>query len=413
MKSIYLGESWLIRQLRALIRDRLTVSGRVVFWCVILTTGVGLSSLAIRIYLLWAALICFCLVSIVGARLARTRLRLSAEAPQRATAGVPVAFEVLVEAKSLTRGEDRLRWFCDRDLERDQRHLLIPALAPGQTCRVRSDIVFPGRGLYRFPRIVQENIFPFGWWRDLIDHSVDQATLVYPSYTPLSKLDIPVGRRYQPGGISLSSYLGDSTEFLSTREFREGDSIRSIHWKSWARLGKPIVKEYQEEYFCRIALILDTFALDAGQEAETFEAAVSISAAVADYLSQMEYVIDIFAAGPEIYHFQAGRSLAYFQDVMDILACIEASKSAVPFESLEPVLLDHLENITTTVVVLLDWDPARERLLRTIRERGSEVKVVLVREGPPKEDVAGIEEYSRQGFRHLTPTEIREGVEEL
>lgn len=413
MRPIYLGDSWLIRQLRALIRDRLTPTGRVIFWCVLLTTGVGFSSLAIRIYLLWAALVCFCFASMVGARLARTQLKFRPEAPQRATSGVPVRLEVEVTAVSATRGEDLLRWYCDRDLERDARHLPIPELEVGEKHRVSSEIVFPKRGVYRFPRLVQENIFPFGWWRDLLDHPIDQATLVYPSYTPLSKLDIPVGRRYQPGGISLSSYLGDSTEFLSTREFREGDSIRSIHWRSWARLGKPIVKEYQEEYFCRIALILDTYAGDAGQSEETFEAAVSVSAAVADHLSKMEYVIDIFAAGPEIYHFQAGRSLAYFQDVMDILACIESSPSKVPFETLEPVLLDHLENITTTVVVLLDWDASRERLLRTIRERGSEVKVILVREGQAKQDVAEIEEYSRRGFRQLTAQEVNDGVDEL
>ena len=39
----------------------------------------------------------------------------------------------------------------------------------------------------------------------------------------------------------------------------EGDPLRKIHWRSWARRGKPVVKEYQEEYFSRIALVLDTF----------------------------------------------------------------------------------------------------------------------------------------------------------
>jgi hypothetical protein len=34
--------------------------------------------------------------------------------------------------------------------------------------------------------------------------------------------------------------------------------VRRIDFRSWARLGKPVVREYQEEYYCRIALILDT-----------------------------------------------------------------------------------------------------------------------------------------------------------
>ena len=411
-QRIYLGDSWLIRQLRALLRDRLTANGRIVFWCIVLTSGVGLASFAIRIYILWAALIAFSAISIVGARLARTRLQLDCELPGRATAHIPVDCDVLVRALSKTHGEDRLRWVCDREPHRDPYHAVVPALEIDDRATVRSQLTFPRRGMYRFSALVQENIFPFGWWRDLVRHPVDQTVLVYPEYTPLASLDIPVGRRYQPGGISLSSYLGDSTEFLSTREFRQGDSIRSIHWKSWARLGKPIVKEYQEEYFCRIALILDTFAHDAGQDEETFEASISLAAAVADHLSKLEYVIDIFAAGPEIYHFQAGRSLAYFKDVMDILACLEASRG-VPFETLEPVLLDNLENITTTIVVLLDWDSSRRRLLQTIRERGSEVKVLLVRaDDSTKEPVAEIEEFSREGFKVLSAADAR-GAEDL
>lgn len=57
----------------------------------------------------------------------------------------------------------------------------------------------------------------------------------------------------------LSSSTGDAIEFVGTRDYREGDPPRNIHWRSWARRGAPVVKEYQEEYFCRIALILDTF----------------------------------------------------------------------------------------------------------------------------------------------------------
>ena len=39
---------------------------------------------------------------------------------------------------------------------------------------------------------------------------------------------------------------GDAIEFVGIREYRQGDPIRSIHWRSWARRGEPIVKEYQD-----------------------------------------------------------------------------------------------------------------------------------------------------------------------
>jgi len=52
---------------------------------------------------------------------------------------------------------------------------------------------------------------------------------------------------------------GESEEFVAMREYRRGDSLRRVHWRSTARLGELVVKEYQDEYFVRHALVLDTF----------------------------------------------------------------------------------------------------------------------------------------------------------
>jgi len=90
---------------------------------------------------------------------------------------------------------------------------------------------------------------------ELPEHTV----LVYPRFYSMHDFVVPLGRRYQPGGIPLSSNTGEAIEFIGTREYRAGDPAKNIHWRSWARRGEPVVKEYMEEYFCRIAIILDTF----------------------------------------------------------------------------------------------------------------------------------------------------------
>ena len=135
----------------------------------------------------------------------------------------------------------------------------IRSLAPGETCVIQRDLEFTKRGHYEMLGMRQETVFPWGLWKDLRDHPHSRSLLVYPSFHPLVHLDLPVGKRYQPGGIALSSNVGDSIEFIGTREYRDGDNVKAIHWRTWARLGKPAVKEFQEEYFCRIALLMDTF----------------------------------------------------------------------------------------------------------------------------------------------------------
>jgi len=203
---------------------------------------------------------------------------------------------------------------------------------------------------------------------------------------------VPVGRKYQPGGIPLASTTGDAIEFVGTREYREGDPIKNIHWRSWARRGEPVVKEYQEEYFCRIALVLDTFlpappgrSNPAGRsELRTFESAVSVVASVADFFSRSEYIVDILAAGPDIYEVSTGRSLGYLENILDVLAYLEPCFDP-PFAAIGPHLYEKLSQITTVVAVLLDWDSARENFLRRVKSEGAAVRVLLVHEGPTRE----------------------------
>jgi uncharacterized protein (DUF58 family) len=210
---------------------------------------------------------------------------------------------------------------------------------------------------------------------------------VYPRYFHVESFETPFGRCLQPGGVPLSSSTGDAVEFVGTREYRDGDPIRTIHWRSWTRTGAPVVKEFQEEYFSRLALILDTLvpprratALDAA-----FEAAVSLLASLADYFSRTEAIVDIFAAGPDLYEVSAGRSLAYLENILDVLACLEPCIEA-PFDAIGPALFERLGQTTSLVAVLLDWDEARARFLARVRGMGVTVRTLIVSEGATARD---------------------------
>ena len=78
---------------------------------------------------------------------------------------------------------------------------------------------------------------------------------------------------------------------MSLRDYRPGDPLRRVHWRSYAKTGEPVVKEFQDEYFTRHALILDTFAVPGGDEA--FEEAVSVAASFACTLLTQESLLDL------------------------------------------------------------------------------------------------------------------------
>jgi uncharacterized protein (DUF58 family) len=235
---------------------------------------------------------------------------------------------------------------------------------------------------------------------------------VLPSFHPILEIDLPHGRRYQPGGIALTSQVGESPEYIGNREYRPGDPQKRIDFRAWARLAEPVVREYHEEFYCRIALVLDTHVDRLRRRPLTgfpeLEAAVSLAATVADALARGEYIIDVFAAGPELYVFRAGRHTAHFENIMEILACVEECRSD-PFEVIAPALADELGSLSTLVCVFLDWDRARESLVRAAIEAGCEAKVFVVRDGPTTMPIKHAEDLVHGAATQLTPEVVRQG----
>jgi uncharacterized protein (DUF58 family) len=398
----------------------LTPTGKILFWMMMLASGLGLYSFAFKIFLVFIITFCLFFVSFIYGAIFSwirpPRLYVTHQPPAKSTCGHSVGF------KAFIRNPTKKSLFA-LSL---QEHLLPPTihelsleggyigtLPPGEKADVELSLEFTKRGHYVLPGLMLESSFPFGIWKGRRAYTDEKSLLVYPRFSPLKGLDIPVGKRYQPGGIALTSNLGESTEFISTREYKEGDNPRNIHWRTSARRGKLVVKEFQEEYFCRIALLLDTYVPPGSADAryDELEAAISIAAAIADHLSRQEYIIDIFAAGPQLYYLQAGRSLAFLENILDILACLEHCETP-PFEKLEPLLLENLSQITTCIMVFMDWDETRERLVRITHSLGTAVKAVIVREGASTSDPTPYEGLIGTIAR-ITPQEEKKGVEYL
>ena len=134
----------------------------------------------------------------------------------------------------------------------------------------------------------------------------------------------------------------------------------------------------------RAAVVLDTHIPTGSSEArgDDFERAVSTGAAVGEFLARSDYVVDIFAAGPELFPLSAGRSLAYLDQILDILARVECSDEG-GWEQLGGSLDEYLSQVTTLVCLMLDWDEERRAFVKSLIESGAAVRVILVRDEPP------------------------------
>ena len=323
----------------------------------------------------------------------RPQVRLRATHAGRISAGETLPVEITLEALG-RRGigwtvlPDRLPPAVD---SMPPEGIGLPVLQPGETSQVRLGLLCRRRGAYRLRGFRVETSFPLGLMVAQRVFTEDRSLLVYPRFAPLARLDIPSGRRYQPGEVALASHLGDSLEFIGNRDYREGDPIRSIDWRATARLNRPVVREYREEYMLRAAVLLDTRAPAAPglPTPPAFERAVSMAASVSDFMARSEYLVDLFAAGPDLHKLTTGHGTAFLDDILDLLACVDATEDE-DFAGLEQALLEYLSQITLVVCVLLDWDTVRQGFVERLRAQGAGVKVVIVRDGsctlPPPSD---------------------------
>ncbi len=96
------------------------------------------------------------------------------------------------------------------------------------------------------------------WWH-LHRIGPAQSIKVFPDFSQLlgHKLSA-TDRRAPTAGSIRKRRRGEGTDFRQLREYRQGDSLRSIDWKATARLQKPIAREYQEERDQQVVFLLDT-----------------------------------------------------------------------------------------------------------------------------------------------------------
>ncbi len=405
-----LDRSYLARFLRAFFRRRFTARGRFLLQAALALGFVGIDTRRGLVFMLFALAAPPLVLAGLRAIRRAPRVRMDGRLPARLTAGRPVSAALDLSPED-ARAARHLALYWDGRLPDPAALEVVPVerlidAAPAQATRLAIELRPRRRGRYVLPRLGLAGTDLFGLLRSRALFGPETVVLVYPRYYTLDELPLPVGRRYQPGGIPLASEVGDSLEFVGTREYREGDPLRKIHWRSWGRLGRPVVKEYQEEYFSRIALVLDTFLprRPRPRERERFEAAISVLASVADHFGRSEEVVDVLAAGPDLYEVSTGRSLGTLDSVLDVLACLEPSP-APPFETIGPALFERLERLTTVVAVMLEWDEARESFLRRVRSLGVAVRVLLVHEGETRRPWADASADLGEVLR-LTPAEI-------
>ncbi|MDG1478794.1 MAG: DUF58 domain-containing protein [Myxococcota bacterium] len=370
-----------IRRLDDGYRGSLTPAGRAVLWGLVASGVLRLGSLSVALNGVIGALASMLIGAVLLGALFRPRVSVRRRLPPPPSAGAQWSYEVTVTNTSSRQLRDI--HLSERGLPAALRPVgkpsSIASLQPGESACVRLTLDCQQRGAYTLSGLQAASSFPSGLIKLGRRDRAAERILVYPAFERLVSFEVPMGLAHQPGGLPVASRVGESMELAGLREWRQGDRPRDVNWSAYARTGRMVVREYQQEHFSRLALVLDVEAERRADEVY-FERGLSVAAAIADALARQEYIIDIFAAGDAVHHFQAGRSIAHFENILELLACLEPGRTLNP-AALSAAILPAARRLSAVIFVMTDWDDTRRGLVAQMRSLGIAIRVVCVQPG--------------------------------
>ena len=199
----------------------------------------------------------------------------------------------------------------------------IPLTALGrlparQTSRFTWQFRPTSRGLFPDGIPLLETRFPFGLSSATTEIQCDGQLIVWPAIVPLNAIPESLSLMGREDRLS-ERHAGDFGDVLGTRSFRQGDSLRRIHWSQSARLDRLIVCERQAAWTCSVSLHPDLRSSshrDSGPE--SLEQLLKITASVLHHFFTSGVGCTVTMEGVQL-TVPAGQASAY-RKVMDDLS---------------------------------------------------------------------------------------------
>jgi len=130
------------------------------------------------------------------------------------------------------------------------------------------------------------------------------------------------------------AFAAAGTEDVLIREYRHGDDLRRVHWRSTARVGELMVRREEQPWQTRATLLMDTRASAhrGSGPASSFEWLVTATASVGVHLSGQGYALRLVSETGDDHaghwHERGSGAVGDADDLLDHLAVIQPSSRA-------------------------------------------------------------------------------------
>jgi uncharacterized protein (DUF58 family) len=170
--------------------------------------------------------------------------------------------------------------------------LVLERLGAGQASSVAYTVRADTRGRYEVGPLSLRMTDPFGLCELTRSFPSTDHLVVIPQVVPLPSVRL-AGEYSGSGDSRARSVSVHGEDDAATREYRHGDDLRRVHWRSTARVGELMVRREEQPWESRATVLLDTRTHAHRGEGPTasFEWAVSAAASIAMNLRDAGYRI--------------------------------------------------------------------------------------------------------------------------
>lgn len=156
--------------------------------------------------------------------------------------------------------------------------ICFPAVETGQSELQSYRTYFGQRGKYMIGPATLSTTFPFGLIICKVTYPEVESFYVGPR---LGQLDPTWEQRVQASAVGSEALKRrrsvEEDEFYALRPWRSGDTKKNIHWRSTAKMGVPIIKQYDQQTNRDFGLLIDLYA-NSEQDRQLCELAISFAA---------------------------------------------------------------------------------------------------------------------------------------
>jgi uncharacterized protein (DUF58 family) len=202
------------------------------------------------------------------------------------------------------------------------RPLLLAELGRRQERTVSADLLFTRRGVATLDRVDLYTRYPFGIFLKKRRLTVSGEAVVYPQL--LERSDTTTMLAALLGNATPMERSGPGTELFALREYNRGDSLRHLHWKKSASVGRWIMKQHQSDAGRSLAVVVDPVVpVHVGDE--EFERLISEAATLIDIALEEDYEVHLYAGAIVV----TSTPSTGGRELFEVLALLEPSREKV------------------------------------------------------------------------------------